>query len=73
MERDPALCRQVYEVAVNTEDRADVVQNERPVVEGGERPVRVIGRLDYGFRIDDGVASFLRIEQAVIEWLETPA
>ena len=35
--------------------------------EGRERPVRVIGRLDYGFRIDDGVASFLRIEQAAIE------
>ncbi len=40
--------------------------------EGGERPVRVIGRLDYGFRIDDGVASFLRIEQATIESSETP-
>ena len=41
--------------------------------EGGEQPVRVIGRLDFGFRIDDGVASFLRIEQAAIELLETQA
>ena len=30
--------------------------------EGEERPVRVVGRLDYGFRIDDGTASMLRIE-----------
>ena len=34
--------------------------------EGSERSVRVIGRLDYGFRIDAGVASFLRIEQAAV-------
>ena len=41
--------------------------------EGDERPVRVVGRLDYGFRIDAGVASILRIEQAAIELLETQA
>ena len=41
--------------------------------EGGEHPVRVVGRLDYGFRIDAGVASFLRIEQAAVELVETPA
>jgi hypothetical protein len=35
--------------------------------EGDERPVRVVGRLDYGFRIDAGVASFLRIEGAALE------
>ena len=36
---------------------------------GEPRPVRVVGRLDFGFRIDEGVASFLRIEQAAL----TPA
>lgn len=41
--------------------------------EGDARPVRVTGRLDYGFRIDDGVASFLRIEQAAIEVLGSEA
>ena len=41
--------------------------------EGSEHPVRVMGRLDYGFRIDAGVASFLRIEQAAVERVETPA
>jgi hypothetical protein len=41
--------------------------------EGGEHPVRVVGRLDYGFRTDAGVASFLRIEQAAVERVETPA
>ena len=35
--------------------------------EGDERPVRVVGRLDYGFRIDAGVASILRIEGAALE------
>jgi hypothetical protein len=33
---------------------------------GAERPVRVVGRLDYGFRIDAGVASILRIEDAAV-------
>ncbi len=42
-----------------------------PVPQEGEaRPVRVSGRLDYGFRIDGGVASFLRIEGAAVETLE---
>lgn len=31
-----------------------------------ESPVRVEGRLDFGFRVDEGVASFIRIEQASI-------
>ncbi len=31
---------------------------------GEEQEVRVVGRLDYGFRIDDGIASMLRIEAA---------
>jgi hypothetical protein len=39
----------------------------------GEAAVRVIGRLDYGFRIDGGVASILRIEDARIEHLEATA
>jgi hypothetical protein len=33
---------------------------------GEERPVRVTGRLDFGFRIDDGTASMLRIEAATV-------
>ena len=33
---------------------------------GADRPVRVVGRLDYGFRIDAGVASILRIEDAAV-------
>ena len=41
--------------------------------EGGEHPVRVVGRLDYGFRIDAGVASLLRIEQAAVELVERSA
>ncbi len=41
--------------------------------EGGERPVRVTGRLDYGFRIDGGVATILRIEEAAVEAVETVA
>ena len=32
--------------------------------------MRVVGRLDYGFRIDAGVASILRIEDAAVEPLE---
>jgi hypothetical protein len=39
--------------------------------EGEVRPVRVTGRLDYGFRIDAGVASFLRIENAVVRPAES--
>jgi hypothetical protein len=31
-----------------------------------EAPVRVEGMLDFGFRIDEGVASFIRIEHASI-------
>jgi hypothetical protein len=39
----------------------------RPLPQAGaERPVRVVGRLDYGFRIDAGVASMLRIEDAAV-------
>lgn len=34
------------------------------LMEGDPRPVRVSGRLDYGFRIDGGTASMLRIEGA---------
>ena len=41
--------------------------------EGEVGPVRVVGRLDYGFRIDDGVASFIRIENAVVAPLEVGA
>jgi len=37
---------------------------------GGDVPVRVVGRLDYGFRIDAGVASYLRIENAAIAPVE---
>jgi hypothetical protein len=41
--------------------------------EGADRPVRVVGRLDYGFRIDAGVASILRIENATVFPAETIA
>lgn len=39
--------------------------------EGADGPVRVVGRLDYGFRIDAGVASILRIENATVGPAET--
>jgi hypothetical protein len=41
-----------------------------PLREGADGAVRVTGRLDYGFRIVAGVASFLRIEAAVVEPIE---
>ena len=41
--------------------------------EGDERPVRVVGRLEYGFRIDAGVASILRIEGAAVHPQEISA
>jgi hypothetical protein len=41
--------------------------------EGEDRPVRVVGRLDYGFRIDAGVASILRIERAAVFPVEATA
>jgi hypothetical protein len=44
-----------------------------PLREGADRPVRVVGRLDYGFRIDAGVASILRIENAAVFPVETSA
>jgi hypothetical protein len=43
----------------------------RAMPHDGAMPVRVVGRLDYGFRIDDGVASFLRIENAAVLPVET--
>jgi len=36
------------------------------VLAKGDIAVRAVGRLEYGFRIDAGVASILRIEEAVI-------
>src|SRR5712691_1894384 len=42
-----------------------------PMRAGDDGPVRVRGRLDYGLRIDDGVASMLRIEHATIWPAET--
>ena len=39
-----------------------------PMRAGDEGAVRVRGRLDYGLRIDDGVASMLRIDNATIGW-----
>jgi hypothetical protein len=44
-----------------------------PLREGADRPVRVVGRLDYGFRIDAGVASILRIENATVFPVEASA
>src|SRR3989475_2617467 len=43
-----------------------------PLQEGQDGAVRVTGRLDYGFRIDAGVASFLRIEAALVEAIPFP-
>ena len=37
-----------------------------PMRGGDDGPVRVRGRLDYGLRIDGGVASMLRIENAAV-------
>jgi hypothetical protein len=42
-----------------------------PVREGDDGLVRVSGRLDYGFRIDDGTASMLRIENAALQLVTT--
>jgi hypothetical protein len=42
-----------------------------PIREGDEGTVRVRGRLDYGFRIDDGTASMLRIENATVQAVAT--
>ena len=42
-----------------------------PMRAGDDGPVRVRGRLDYGLRIDDGVASMLRIDNATIGSAET--
>jgi hypothetical protein len=33
---------------------------------GDDGPVRVRGRLDWGLRVDDGIASMLRIENAAV-------
>jgi hypothetical protein len=38
-----------------------------PLRAGNDGPVRVHGRLDFGLRIDDGVASMLRIGQATVQ------
>lgn len=42
-----------------------------PMRAGDDGPVRVSGRLDYGFRIDDGTASMLRIESASVQAVAT--
>ena len=42
-----------------------------PMPAGDDGPVRVRGRLDYGFRLDDGTASMLRIENAAVQPVTT--
>jgi hypothetical protein len=42
-----------------------------PMRAGEDGPVRVSGRLDYGFRIDAGTASMLRIENAAMQPVAT--
>jgi hypothetical protein len=37
-----------------------------PMRAGDDGPVRVRGRLDWGLRVDDGIASMLRIENAAV-------
>lgn len=44
-----------------------------PMSEGEEGTVRVVGKLDYGLRIADGVASMLRIESARLLLPGSPA
>jgi hypothetical protein len=43
-----------------------LIDAKAPMRAGDDGPVRVRGRLDYGLRIDDGVASMLRIENAAL-------
>jgi hypothetical protein len=42
-----------------------------PMRAGEDGPVRIRGRLDYGFRLDDGTASMLRIENAAVHLVTT--
>jgi hypothetical protein len=42
-----------------------------PMRAGDDGPVRVHGRLDFGLRIDGGVASMLRIENAAVQPVPT--
>jgi hypothetical protein len=42
-----------------------------PLLAGDDGRVRVRGRLDFGLRIADGIASMLRIEQAAVLSAET--
>ena len=42
------------------------LSGEQSFPQSEERQVRVVGRLDYGFSIDHGVASILRIEDAAV-------
>jgi hypothetical protein len=58
--QEPGLCPDCSAVPVAVIALPDLARIPRE----GERPVRIVGRLDYGLRIVGGTASMLRIEQA---------
>jgi hypothetical protein len=60
----PGACPDCSPVAVAS---IALIGARPPPQEGPDGAVRVRGRLEYGFRIDAGVASILRIEAAVVE------
>lgn len=59
---EPGLCPDCAGVPVAVIALPDVALTPRE----GARPVRVVGRLDFGLRIVGGTASMLRIEDAAI-------
>lgn len=59
---EPGLCPDCAGVPVAVIALPDVSAIPRE----GERPVRIVGRLDFGLRIVGGTASMLRIENAMI-------
>lgn len=60
--QEPGLCPDCAGVPVAVIALPDVALTPRE----GARPVRIVGRLDFGLRIVGGTASMLRIEEAAI-------
>lgn len=60
--QEPGLCPDCAGVPVAVIALPDVALAPRE----GARPVRIVGRLDFGLRIVSGTASMLRIEDAAI-------
>ena len=63
--QEPGLCPDCAGVPVAVIALPDIAMAPRE----GTRPVRIVGRLDFGLRIVGGTASMLRIEEAAV--LET--